>query len=145
MKKTILALMAFTLIFASGCNSGSSNSGSKGELGFLLGHAGKLPSDVGFLTNQIIERRLANLLKENLAAFKEDKTVCEMPILVIDSNLVVARYKSCEFDNQILRNICIDVAQDAIWISQVKDGKASIQADHSKLPMPKELMIFKVY
>lgn len=144
MKKTILALTAFLIIIATGCNSGS-GTGSKGELGFLTGYAGKLPSDVGFLTNQIIERRLANLLKDELVAFKEDKTVCEMPILVIDSNLVVARYKSCEFDNQILRNICIDVAQDAIWISQVKGGKASIQADHSKLPMPKELMIFKVY
>jgi len=144
MKKTILALLTMAAILTSGCNSGSS-SDSKGELGFLTGYAGKLPSDVGFLTNQIIERRLANLLKNDLLAFKEDKTLCEMPILVIDSNLVVARYKSCEFDNQVLRNICIDVAQDAIWISQVKEGKANILADHSKLPMPKELMIFKVY
>lgn len=144
MKKITLALVALILIAAFGCNS-SGNSGAKGELGFLINHAGKLPSDFNFLNNQIMERRLANLLKDDLVAFKEDKTLCEMPILVIDSNLVVARYKSCEFDNQILRNICIDVAQDAIWISQVKDGKANIQADHSKLPMPKELMIFKVY
>lgn len=132
------------LIILSGCSSTPTKTEgeAKGELKFLLDYNGKLPSEVGFMSNHIVERRLANLLKEKFEPFQKTEGLCEMPIVVID-NVATAHFVVCTDTTTFVRNISFDAEQDAVWIAEKKGEGASIVADHPKLNMPQELLRFK--
>ncbi|MCW5907242.1 MAG: hypothetical protein KIS94_05245 [Chitinophagales bacterium] len=64
----------------------------KGELAFLLNYNGKNPEDVGLLTNHIVERRLANIMKDSFEILPS-KTVYSSPIVASqETGLVTAKY-----------------------------------------------------
>ncbi len=132
------------LIFFTSCNNSSTPADefAKGELKFLLEYGGKLPSDVGFMTNHIVERRLANLLKEQFETFQKSEGLCELP-LIVEGNVVTAHYTLCSDKSVIVRNVSFDAAQDALWVAEKRGGSASVKADHPKLNMPQELLRFK--
>ncbi len=139
--KKILPLLLLAL---SACNQApeQSSEAAKGELKFLLSYSGKLPSDVGFMTNHIVERRLANLLKEKFEDFQKAEELCELP-LVVEGNVITAHYTLCSDQSVIVRNVSIDAAQDAVWVAEKRGCSASVKADHPKLRMPQELLRFK--
>lgn len=135
------------IILLAGCNGNNekeaaNNSGGQGELKFLLEYNGKFPSQVGFMTNHIVERRLANLLKEDFEAFQKAEGLCELP-LVVNGDVVTAHFTTCADTKVIVRNISFDAAQDAVWVAEKRGGRASVKADHPKLNMPQELLRFK--
>ncbi|MBK8657309.1 MAG: hypothetical protein IPN22_00100 [Bacteroidetes bacterium] len=139
--KKILPLLLLAL---SACNQApeQTSESAKGELKFLLNYSGKLPSDVGFMTNHIVERRIANLLKEKFEDFQKAEGLCELP-LVVEENVITAHYTLCSDKSVIVRNVSIDAAQDAVWVAEKRGGSASVKADHPKLRMPQELLRFK--
>ena len=103
---------------------------SKGELAFLLQYNNRLPSEVGFLTNHIMERRMANLMKENFQPFMQSLAK-EYP-LVVDSvhQTVVAHF---ERNQQII----VDIANDALWIDYSRGDTMLRYADRISLERPK--------
>ena len=93
----------------------------KGELVFLLNYDKKLPSDVGFITNQIVQRRLANLLKQDFTIFI-DQTKNETPIHVDTVNYVVyATFFSDSTHTKNIASVIVDVKQDAFWVNYEKE------------------------
>lgn len=64
----------------------------KGELAFLLSYNGKNPADVGLLTNHIVERRLANIMKDSFVILPS-KTLYASPIVAShETGLVIAKF-----------------------------------------------------
>lgn len=94
-----------------------------GELAFLLNYKGQLPGNVGFLSNHITQRRLANLLRgemdlEQLKAF----TAHEVP-LETDTVLwcVHALYSSETGDT--ITTITADALNDCIKLTIQAKGE----------------------
>ncbi len=129
-----IQMSVIILLLMSSCNQQSTKpSQAKGELAFLLQYNNRLPSDVGFLTNHIMERRVANLLKEKYEPFIQ--SIGEEHPLRVDSvkQVVFAFYG----DNQVHQSITVDVANDAIWVSYGKLAKDSVSvADRTSLEKP---------
>ena len=107
----------------------------KGEFAFLLQYDGKLPSDVGFLTNHIVERRIANIMKEDYLRFMEG-TKCERPI-VVRGNFVNAIFVDCKNDSVKTRSVDIDVKSDVMWVSIYSEGLTEGFTDDGSVPLPK--------
>ncbi len=108
----------------------------KGELVFLLQYNNRLPSEVGFLTNHIMERRLANLMKENYEPFiKEPKE--ENPLFVDTiHDVVIANYVKYKTGEEMVERVTVDVANDAIWVDYIKPGTVLHYADRTSLHKP---------
>jgi hypothetical protein len=107
----------------------------KGELAFLLQYNGQMPSDVGFLTNHVVERRLANIMKDSFQVFMSN-TRYDRPIMVLDSQMVAASFFSDSDRTNQSAWIIIDVPQDAVWAGY-SIGDSSIDfSDHPSLPVP---------
>lgn len=104
----------------------------KGELAFLLQYNHRLPSEVGFLTNHIMERRMANLMKENYEPFMKD--LAEEYPLVVDtvSQVVYARFNG----SQGPKLVTISVAEDALWVDYAIGDTALRFADRTSLQKP---------
>ena len=108
----------------------------KGELVFLLQYNNRFPTDVGFLTNHIIERRMANLMKENYEPFiNEPKT--ETP-LVVDSvtKVITAVFVSNNADKHLIEKVTVDVVNDALWVDYFKADTVLHYADRTSLKRP---------
>lgn len=119
----------FLLLFAC-CNRQQTKlTVAKGELAFLLHYNNRLPSDVGFLTNHIMERRMANLMKENYEPFMRELG-SERP-LIIDTvkQVIFAQYGN----NQ---TITVDVINDALWIDCTFGDTVLHFADRTSLQRP---------
>ena len=128
--------LLFLILLLTCCNQPkqSKSTSPKGELAFLLQYNNRLPSDVGFLTNHIMERRVANLLKENFQPFMHGLGN-EHP-LIIDTNRQIIRAPFGNFE--ICQSVIVDVANDAIWITYndlIKDS-SFVWADHPSLEKP---------
>ena len=121
------------LLFLSACNQQPKTLPIlKGELVFLLQYNNRLPSDVGFLTNHIMERRMANLLKENYEPFMTELKK-EQP-LVIDSirNIITARFVKGKSTDLVI----VDVANDALWIDYSTRDTVLHFADRTSIVKP---------
>ena len=93
-----IQMSVIILLLMSSCNQQSTKpSQAKGELAFLLQYNNRLPSDVGFLTNHIMERRVANLLKEKYEPFIQSIGE-ELPLRVDSVKQVVFAFYG---DNQV--------------------------------------------
>ncbi|HLP20623.1 MAG TPA: hypothetical protein VK174_09995 [Chitinophagales bacterium] len=132
----ICAIILF-LFFLSGCNQQPKPKPvPKGELAFLLQYNNRLPSDVGFLTNHIMERRMANLMKENFKPFR-DSLGGENPIFVDTIQHIVMAYFNGKRNNiRHVGFITVDVANDAIWIDYAIGNRAQRYADRTSLSKP---------
>jgi hypothetical protein len=132
---TKLHILFCALFLLAGCNSPQQPpvAKPKGELAFLLEYNHRLPQDVGFLTNHIMERRIANLLKENYEPFI--KSCRESSVLVIDTTryIVFANYYQGKL---IQHQIIVDVPNDAIWVDYSLGYEVRHYADRPSLPKP---------
>lgn len=104
----------------------------KGELAFLLQYNNRLPSDVGFLTNHIIERRMANLMKEEYEPFI--KMMIEERRIIVDSTdyVVLASFSGLNCSG----GVTVDVSNDAIWIDYALRDTAHHFADRTSVHKP---------
>lgn len=88
----------------------------KGELAFLLEYNGKKPEDVGFLTNHIVERRLANLMKDSFQVFSS-KTKFSSPVVVDRENgLIAVKYFNDVEGKEISAKVVIDALHEVFWV-----------------------------
>jgi hypothetical protein len=123
------------LFILSSCNQPTKKSAPlKGELVFLLQYNNRLPSDVGFLTNHIMERRMANLMKDDYQPFMQNLGN-ELPLVVDTLRNVVFAYYGNKVQPQ---TITVDVANDAIWIDYTKPDTVLHFADRTSLPQPEQ-------
>ena len=131
-------LLAVAVLFVASCNTNQPNADNKkpaapkGEMAFLLQYNGRMPSDVGFTTNHIVERRLANLMKENFQPFR-DSLGTEYPLVVDTVNYIVKAHYGGEFIHQ---EIVIDVANDAFWVDYMRPDTTLHYTDNTSLKRP---------
>ena len=108
----------------------------KGELAFLLQYNGQMPSEVGLLRNQVVQRRLANILKDSFQVFL-NKTIYDRPISVSkEEQLVFAQFFSDSARSMPSADLTIDVEQDAIWIEYLSGDSIVEYTDHPSLQKP---------
>ncbi|MDB5283222.1 MAG: hypothetical protein JWO06_2297, partial [Bacteroidota bacterium] len=107
-----------------------------GEFGFLLDYNGQMPSDVGFLTNHVVERRLANILKDSFQVFIA-KAKYDRPIVVsAEDRTLAAMFFSDSDRTEPSATITIDVANDAIWVDYLAEDSVIEFTDHRSLQKP---------
>lgn len=108
----------------------------KGELAFLLKYNGQMPGDVGFLTNHVVERRLANMLKDSFEIFMH-KAAFDRPIMVDEQSHVVAAMFYADSERlEPSVNVLIDVDKDAIWVDYLSEDSIIEYADHPSISKP---------
>ncbi len=130
-------LSVILLFFLSACNQQhSASSLPKGELAFLLQYHNRLPSDVGFMTNHIMERRISNLLKQYYEPFMNE-TKQENPIEV-DSvrSIITVRFTKAQKSNRLVELVMVDVANDAVWVDYYMPHTVLHFADRVSLERP---------
>jgi hypothetical protein len=133
----VLALLA--LVYS--CNTKPSlpaptETEAKGELAFLLKYDGQMPGDVGLLRNQVVQRRLANMLKDSFRVFMS-KTIYDRPIEVSkQEQLVVAQFFSDSDRSMPSADLMIDVEQDAMWVEYLCGDTIIEFTDHPSLSKP---------
>lgn len=112
------------------------NGGPKGELKFLLGYKDRMPVDVGFLTNHVVERRLANIMKDSFEVFMAH-TQYARPIAVDSANgLVAAMFFSDSGRANMSATVIIDVPEDAIWADYLQGDSVIQFTDHPSMRAP---------
>jgi hypothetical protein len=137
--KTLFSAIAFLAMVCS-CNIKSPSSVQsdepKGELAFLLQYQGKLPNDVGFLSNQVVQRRLANIMKDSFQVFLR-ATKYDRPIEVSKpEQLITAQFFSDSDRSMPSAYVWISVLQDAIWVEYLSGDSIVEFTDHQSLPKP---------
>jgi hypothetical protein len=137
--KAILPVLAL-LALACSCNLKSPDSvqsdEAKGELAFLLQYNGKLPNDVGLLRNQVVQRRLANMMKDSFQVFLQ-ATKFDRPIEVSKpEQLLTAQFFSDSDRSLPSAYVWISVSQDAIWVEYLSGDSIIEFTDHQSLPKP---------
>ena len=140
MIKALALLLAFMILLYS-CNTKPAgtvepDANPKGELAFLLQYDGKMPSEVGFLRNQVVQRRLANMLKDSFQVFL-GKTIYDRPIEVSkQEQVVIAQFFSDSDRSMPSADVMIDVEQDAMWVEYLSGDTIIEFTDHASLPKP---------
>ena len=137
--KTLFSSLAFLACVYS-CNTKPTatvdDNTPKGELAFLLQYDGKLPSDVGFLRNQVVQRRLANMMKDSFQVFMSH-TKYDRPLDVSkQEQLITAQFFSDSDRSMPSADVMIDVQQDAIWVEYLSGDTIIEYTDHASLPKP---------
>ncbi|MFM2307531.1 MAG: hypothetical protein RLZZ367_2200 [Bacteroidota bacterium] len=133
-----LLFLILVFSFTASCNNNQHSpdnkkpAAPKGELAFLLQYNGRMPSDVGFTTNHIVERRLANLMKADFQPFR-DSLGTEHPLVVDTVNYIVKAYYGGKLIHQ---QILIDVANDAFWVDYMLPDTTLYYTDNTKLNKP---------
>jgi hypothetical protein len=139
MNSRILFLIIALLTLLYSCNvkpRSESNETPKGELAFLIQYEGKLPNDVGLLRNQVVQRRVANMLKDSFQSFL-GVTKYDRPIEVSKpDNIIIAQFFSDSDRSMPSANVMIDVMQDAIWVEYLAGDSIIEFTDHQSLPKP---------
>ncbi|HWB64460.1 MAG TPA: hypothetical protein VG603_13170 [Chitinophagales bacterium] len=107
----------------------------KGEFAFLLGYEGRLPADVGFLTNHVVERRLANMMKDSFMVFMGHAKYGR-PVVVQDSAIIITTFYSDSDRVEPSAELVIDVPRDAMWAEYYAPDTIIKFTDHPSWPKP---------
>lgn len=93
-----------------------------------------MPSEVGFLTNHVVERRLANMMKDSFEIFMSN-TKYDRPIYV--SGHVVATMFFVDSDRtEASAEVIMDIDKDAIWADYIEMDSLIEFAEQPSLPRP---------
>ncbi|MBS1611939.1 MAG: hypothetical protein JST49_03900 [Bacteroidetes bacterium] len=144
MQKLVLALCLMACLAA--CNrkpadnttttETATNTKPKGEFAFLLNYNGQMPEDVGLLTNHIVQRRLANVMKDSMLSYVRTAAYAK-PILVIENDqLLIATFFSDSDRTEPAAGLIIDVKNDALWANYWSGDSLLEYTDHPELPEP---------
>jgi hypothetical protein len=126
------------LLFA--CHSRHVKPKPQGEFAFLLQYNGRNPNDVGFITNHVVERRLANLLKDSFQVFISKTTAFAAPVYV-DTNhgWVISIFNKDSLNKKQVAAILIDVNNDAMWVDYMNGDSIISFADNTSIKKPEPL------
>lgn len=114
----------------------ATNTKPKGEFAFLLNYNGQMPEDVGLLTNHIVQRRLANVMKDSMLSYVRTAAYAK-PILVIENDqLLIATFFSDSDRTEPAAGLIIDVKNDALWANYWSGDSLLEYTDHPELPEP---------
>ena len=114
----------------------ATNAKPKGEFAFLLNYNGQMPEDVGLLTNHIVQRRLANVMKDSMLSYVRTAAYAK-PILVIENDqLLIATFFSDSDRTEPAAGLIIDVKNDALWANYWSGDSLLEYTDHPELPEP---------
>lgn len=106
----------------------------KGELAFLLDYNGKQPEDVGFLTNHIVERRIANLMKDSFQVMGS-KTSFSSPIVASkEKGLVAVKYFYDKGLTDLSAMVIIDAKHEIFWVYYYNGQKLVKFTDNHSAP-----------
>ena len=95
-----------------------------------------MPEDVGFLTNHVVERRMANLLKDDFEFFIAHTHYANVILADTLSNIVMATFREDSLSEKIVASILIDVAKDAFWIDLNRGDSVISYADYPSSEKP---------
>ena len=110
----------------------------KGEFAFLLNYDGQMPEDVGLLTNHIVQRRLANVMKDSMLSYVYTAAYARPIMIVKDQQLLVATFFSDSDRTEPAAGLIIDVKRDALWANYWSGDTLLEYTDHPELNMPGE-------
>jgi hypothetical protein len=114
----------------------ATNTKPKGEFAFLLNYNGQMPEDVGLLTNHIVQRRLANVMKDSMLSYVRTAAYAK-PILVIENDqLLIATFFSDSDRTEPAAGLIIDVKNDALWANYWSGDSLLEYTDHPELSEP---------
>ena len=114
----------------------TTNTKPKGEFAFLLNYNGQMPEDVGLLTNHIVQRRLANVMKDSMLSYVRTAAYAK-PILVVENDqLLIATFFSDSDRTEPAAGLIIDVKNDALWANYWSGDSLLEYTDHPELPEP---------
>lgn len=109
---------------------------ARGELSFLLDYNGKRPEDVGFLSNHIVERRLANLMKDSFVVLST-KTLFSSPVVTSkQAGIVTAKYYSDKGRTELSAMLIIDTRQEIFWVYYFNGDEMVKFTDNSSVIAP---------
>lgn len=95
-----------------------------------------MPEDVGLLTNHIVQRRLANVMKDSMLSYVRTAAYAK-PILVIENDqLLIATFFSDSDRTEPAAGLIIDVKNDALWANYWSGDSLLEYTDHPELPEP---------
>jgi hypothetical protein len=131
------------LFLLCGCNNrnethveNKSEAPAKGEFAFLLDYDGQLPSEVDFLSNHVMERRLANMMKDSFPVFMA-KTKYDRPIVVSPEDQSIACMFYADSDrSEPSATLIVDVKNDALWVDYLNGDSVIEFADRPSLKKP---------
>jgi hypothetical protein len=106
----------------------------KGELSFLLDYNGKQPEEVGFLSNHIVERRMANLMKDSFQVMPT-KTKFASPIVASkQKGLVAAKFFYDKELTDLSAMIIIDAKHEIFWVYYYNGDELVKFTDNPSVP-----------
>ncbi len=139
-------LVLFTLLFyVYSCNQQAPDADTtalvnskkpKGEFAFLLGYEGQMPEDVGLLNNQIVRRRLANIMKDSMLSYIHTAAYGRPIIVIADEQLLIATFFSDSDRREPAAGLTIDVKNDALWANYWSGDSLLEYTDHPEMPYP---------
>lgn len=102
----------------------------KGELAFLAQYDGRMPGDVGFLTNHILERRIANLIKDSMDLVVFRKYIAFGDTIHLQHNIVSAVF-NCDstLPTDCQTVILVDLMSESIILTITNNGQTQIFSD----------------
>lgn len=112
-----------TLLNSNDSESARAGEPIKGELAFLLQYNGAHPDSVGFFTNQIVSRRLHNLLKDDYEKFAANMQHCGT-VQVDGHTVFVSGSATSPKSFAQSAAISINVQKDAIAVAYISDSIA---------------------
>lgn len=149
--KGLLFLLLFLMAALSACNKHRSDfsntealnvstdeehKSAGGELSFLLDYNDKIPEDVGFLSNHVVERRLANLMKDSFQVLST-KTLFSSPLVTSkQTGLITAKYYCNRERTELSAVFFIDTRQEIFWVYYFNGGDMVKFTDNSSVMAP---------
>lgn len=112
------------------------NHAPKGEFAFLLDYEGQIPEDVALLNNQIVRRRLANIMKDSMLSYINTATYGKPIIVMPEEQLLIATFFSDSDRTEPAAGLIIDVKHDALWANYWRGDSLLEYTDHPELPYP---------
>ncbi|MBL7776743.1 MAG: hypothetical protein JNK66_00455 [Chitinophagales bacterium] len=102
----------------------------KGELAFLAQYDGRMPDEVGFLTNHILERRIANLIKDSMDLVAFRKYTAFGDTIHVQHNMVSAVFK-CDstLPSDCRTVVLVDLLNEAIILTITPNGQTRVYSD----------------
>lgn len=108
----------------------------KGEFAFLLNYEGQMPEDVGLLNNQIVRRRLVNIMKDSMLNYIHTAAYGKPIIVIAQDQLLIATFFTDSDRTEPSAGLTIDVKNDALWANYWSGDSLLEYTDHPQLPYP---------
>lgn len=102
----------------------------KGELAFLAQYDGRMPNDVGFLSNHVMERRIANIIKDSMDLITFRKYTAIGDTLHLQHHMLSAVF-TCDstLPPDCRTIVLVDLMNEAIILTIIHNGQTRVFSD----------------